>query len=116
MSCAPVPFSIYLGDAKTMNLKAVFSGQGGDPLDLSACTEIVINLPKADGTTLQLKLSLTQVVIVSPAVLGKFNASISSMNSALLNVGELQDFDVQFTISGQIFTVPYPQSLSVFEP
>jgi hypothetical protein len=35
--------------------------------------------------------------------------------SALLNLGELQNFDVTFTISGQVFTVRYFQALSVFE-
>lgn len=107
-------FSIYLGDNKTMSLAAIYDNFGG-PLDLTACTEIVISLPNDDGSFLQLKLSLAQVTITSPAVLGKFTAAISSMESDLLNVGELQTFNVTFTISGQTFTVPYINALSVFE-
>lgn len=115
MTCAPSPFTIFLGDAKTLNLKVANSGQGADPVDLTDCTEIIINLPNADGSTLQLKLTLTEVVVDTPAVLGKFHAPISSGDSALLNVGELQSFDVTFTIGSQVFTVPYLQALSVFQ-
>lgn len=118
MNCntqGPFPvFSIYLGDAKTLNLAAIYSNFGG-PLDLTACTEIVITLPNADGSFLLLKLSLDEVTISTPTVLGLFSAPISSMNSLLLNVGELQSFTVTFTISGQVFTVPYVNALSVFE-
>lgn len=107
-------FSIFLGDAKTMNLSALYDNFGG-PLDLTSCTEIVISLPNQDSSFLQLKLSLSQVTIQSPGVLGKFSAQISSMESALLNVGALQSFNVTFTISGNVMTVPYVESLSVFE-
>lgn len=110
-------FSIFQGDNKTMYLKAVNSACGGtgDPLDLTSCTEIVVNLPNADGTITQRKLSLAQVTITSPAALGKFSLLISSAISLVLNVGEFQNVDVTFTISGQIFTVPFLAALSVYE-
>lgn len=111
----PCPFTIYQGDAKTMLLKALQEFPAGDPLDLTSCTEIIVSLPKADGTILLRKLSLAEVVVTSPAVLGKFSVAISAINSALLNVGQLQTFDVTFTISGVVFTVPYFNALSVFE-
>ena len=117
MNCSqefPV-FSIFLGDSKTMSLAAFYANYGG-PLDLTACSEIVISLPNQDGTFLQLKLSLSAVTITSPTVLGRFTAAISSLNSALLNVGELQSFNVTFTINGQVFTVPYVNALSVLNP
>lgn len=118
MNCqnqGPFPvFSIYLGDAKTMNLAAIYSNFGG-PLDLTDCTEIVITLPNADGTFLVLTLTGDDISITTPTVLGLFSAPISSVNSLLLNVGELQTFTVTFTISGQVFTVPYINALSVFE-
>lgn len=107
-------FSIFTGDAKTLSLSAQYTNFGG-PLDLTDCTEIVINLLNEDGSFLQLKYSLSEVTIATPTVLGLFSAPISSVQSALLNVGELQTFNVTFTISGQVFTVPYIQSLSVFE-
>lgn len=110
-------FSIFQGDTKTMYLKAIQAAcQGvGDPLDLTSCTEIVVNLPNADGTITQQKLSLAQVTISSPATLGKFNLVISGEISAILNVGEFQNVDVTFTIGGQVFTVAFLQALSVYQ-
>jgi len=115
MSCSPQNiFTIFLGNAKTMNLKALYSGNL-NPLDLTSCAEIDVSLPNADGTFLHLLLSLAEVVITSPAVLGQFTAPITSVQSALLNLGELQNFDVTFTISGNPMTVRYASALSVFE-
>lgn len=109
------PFTIYTGDAETMTLKAVYA-QNGDPLDLTDCTEIVIALPNADGTSTLLRKSVgSGVVVVDPAVLGKFSAAISSDVSEVLNVGELQSFNVTFTIGPKVFTVPYVQALSVLQ-
>lgn len=111
-------FKIYLGDSKRMYLKvinAVCQGWIGDPVDLSDCTEIVINLLKADGTIAQLKFSDDDVQITDPAVLGKFSALIDADLSALLNVGEFQNVDVTFTIGSQVFTVAFQQALSVYE-
>lgn len=118
MSCPSCSgaFSIYAGDVKTMSLKAVsVNGCSSDPLDLTSCTEIVITLPGLNGAPIVKKLSLTQVTILSPAVLGKFTTPITALNSAALNPGELQSFDVTFTIAGKVFTVKYANALSVFE-
>lgn len=108
-------FSIFLGDAKTIFLKAMNTGCNGDPLDLTDCTEIDISLPNANGTSTHLLLSDSEVVISTPKILGKFSAAISSDVSDVLNVGEFQTFDVTFTIGPEIFTVPYVNALSVFE-
>lgn len=112
----PNTFTIFLGDYKTMYLKAVsvdcFSG---DPLNLSNCTEIDVALPYADGTIKHLLLSDGDVVISQPAILGKFSADITVEVSALLNVGEFQNINVSFTILGQKFTVVFSGSLSVLQ-
>lgn len=108
-------FVIFLGDAKTIFLRAVNTGCNNDPLDLTTCTEIDVALPKADGTFLHLLLSNGAVVIATPANLGKFSAPISALQSAVLNPGELQNIDVTFTIGGKPFTVRFFQALSVFE-
>jgi hypothetical protein len=114
MNCAPNVFTIFTGDAKSMQLKAVYA-DGLDPLDLTNCTEISIALPLAIGGLTDLLLSLGQVVITSPPILGKFSAAISSGLSQSLNVGELQNFDVTFTISGITQTVRFSQALTVIE-
>lgn len=108
-------FSISLGNIKTMYLKAILDNCNGDPLDLTSCTEIDVVLPNADGTLAHFLLSLSEVVVTAPAVIGKFSVPIGSVKSALLNLGEFQDFDVTFTIAGVKFTVRYTRALSVFE-
>jgi hypothetical protein len=110
----PNTFEIFTGDDKTMFMKILYGPSLG-PVDLSSCTEIKVALPNADGTFTNLLLSLAQVVIASPAVLGKFSALIPSAKSALLNPGVLQDVDVTFTISGSNRTVRFLQALSVLE-
>lgn len=112
----PVTFVIFLGDDKTMFLKAVnASCENTDPLDLTDCTEIAIRLPNADGTFKTLLLSEDEVQIQTPEVLGKFFADIDSDVSELLNPGERQNVDVTFTIASKEFTVRFYQALSVFE-
>lgn len=115
MSCPQPagPFSIFTGDAKTLPLRIAYAS--GLPVDITSASEIVVNLPNADGSFTQLKLSLTQVAIVSPGTLGQITAPISAIKSALLNIGELQDIDVTFTIGGNPFTVRFYGALSVFE-
>jgi hypothetical protein len=107
-------FTIFTGDDKTINLKAVYE-ENGDPLDLTDCTEIDIALPLSSGLFEHLKLSEDQVTIASPAILGKFSAPIESDISALMNIGEFQNLDVTFTIASKEFTVRFFQALTVFE-
>ncbi len=110
-----VTFTIFTGDDRTMNLKALQGGCTGDPLDLTSCTEIDVALPNADGTFSHRLLSTDEVTITSPALLGKFSVDIPSDVSALLNPGEIQNIDVTFTISAKEFTVRFYQALTVFE-
>lgn len=99
-----------------MSMKAInVDCFGGDPLDLSDCTEISVALPNADGTTTTLKLSDEEITIKIPAVLGGFLVPISSEVSQFLNVGQYQDLVVTFTISGQLFGVRFTGALSVFQ-
>lgn len=107
------PFSIFTGDQKLMPLRIAYAS--GLPVDLSAVSEIAVNLTNADGSVTQLTLTSTLVTIVSPSTSGQFNASISSINSAKLQIGELQDVDVTFTIGGSPFTVRFYGALSVYE-
>jgi hypothetical protein len=113
--CSILPsFPIFQGDAKTLTMKVAPSLIVNDPLDLTGATEIVVNLAKADGTTLQRKLSLAEVTVVD-AKLGKFTTAISAVNSALLLVGELQTFDVTFTIGSLVTTIQFVGALSVYQ-
>ena len=109
-------FSLFLGDAVTMNLSLIQDApNNGVPVDLTSCTEIGVFLPNADGTISELTLSGGAVVVTSPAVLGQFKVSISTAVSLLLNEGVNQTFSVTFTIGANTFTIPYSQALSVYE-
>ena len=110
-----VSFTIFTGDDKTMPLKVVQGSCTGGPLDLTSCTEIDVALPNANGTFSHRLLSLGEVAIVSPALLGRFTCLITSAISALLNPGQAQDVDVTFTIAAREFTVRFYAALSVFE-
>lgn len=107
-------FIIYTGDAKTMSLKALYSGSL-DALDLTDCTEIDVSLPLAGGGFAHRLLSDSQVVKSSPATSGKFTVPIDAELSATLKIGELQGFDVTFTIGTDVKTVRYVAALTVFE-
>ena len=121
-------FSIFLGDAKTLylqlwnpnvpenfNVVNIPNAFGLQPVDLTSCTQIVVNLPNADGTITQLKLSSSQVAITSPGVLGQFSCPISSVVSALLNVGVYQNLVVTYTIGSVVSSMSFPGALSVFQ-
>lgn len=111
--CAPPIFSIFLGDAKTVPMKLQYSDTG-NPFDLTACSQIVVNLPNADGSFAQLNLSSGVTIGLVP-VLGQFTVAISSAVSALLNVGVAQNVDVTFTISSKPMTVRFLGCLTVNE-
>lgn len=113
-SCPSGPFEIFTNEDKTMSMRAAYKNTGL-PLDLTSCTEIEVQLPNADGSFTNLLLSLTQVSIISPPVLGQISVPIPKAKAALLNVAVLQNVDVVFTISGLNTTVRFMQALSVFE-
>lgn len=111
----PKTFTIFRGDARTIFMLIQNKDQNNKPIDLTYCTEIDLALPKADGTILHLLYTASQVAIMLPALLGQISAPISKVQSALLNVGEFQNFEATFTILSETFTVRFEGGLSVFE-
>lgn len=108
-------FEIFLGDDRTQSLKALYDCTL-NPVDLTSCTEITVLLPlAAGGFTSGLTLTGGQVVISGDPQLGDFGVEISSVVSALLQIGALQDFYVRFVIGGKPFTLPYRQGVSIFD-
>ena len=94
-------------------MKLVYQNSG-NPVDLTSCSQIVVNLPLAAGGFQQLNLT-SGVAIVSPTNLGQFTVLIDDAVSALLQVGEGQFVDVTFTISSNPMTIRFWNALSVFE-
>lgn len=107
-------FQYFVGDTKVMSLRGLYL-DNLEPLDLTDCTEIAVKLPNSDGSFTQLKLSLAQVSITSPAVLGGFQATLTASDYPLPNVGEFQSFLVTFTILSKPITIEYVNVLSIFQ-
>lgn len=102
--CTPEIPTLVLGEDKTLDVKMInLSSPSRDPLDLTDATEIVAILLNADGTFLELKLSLSQITIIS-APGGHFQIAITAAQSALLAQsapGGFTDIEVQFIISSK---------------
>jgi hypothetical protein len=124
MDCPSNVFTIFLGDAKTLTMKAVVPHctcdrvtnglPDYDPIDLTSVTDIAITLLNSDGSSTVLKLSDSNVTVVS-ATQGVFSAAISSLVSSALMTGVLQNIDVTFTFDTVIYTKVFSQVLTVLE-
>lgn len=68
------------------------------PFSLSGATEIIAQFAKTDDSALEKKLSLTQVVVAS-ASLGKITVALSDVDTALLKLGDDQNFQVIVDVS-----------------
>ena len=104
-------FIIFQGDSPTIN-GGLFQGQNGGylPVDLTLCTSVTLSLYNADGSVLQLAAT-----IGATPVLGQFSATITAAQSALLNVGQYQNIDVQFVFPSVTYTVQFSAALSVMQ-
>lgn len=106
-------FEVFLGDVKPLPLMVIQSNFS--PFDLTECTEIVVNIPLSAGGFLQLTLTGAEVTITDPATSGQFVANFTSDQSNTFMVGELQNLDVTFTISGHPMTIRFANCFSVFQ-
>lgn len=107
-------FTVFQGDVKPLPLKAMYA-RTFNPLPLTDCTEIVVNLLNSDGTVLAIKLSENNVTISGDPKLGMFVANFTSDESTKFAVGELQNIDVSFTINGNVMTIRYYGCFTVFQ-
>ena len=106
-------FNMFLGDDEPLPLMALLGNL--TPLDLTLCTQIIVYMPNADGSFLELSFTNEGVTLTSPTVLGQFVAEWTSMQSELFMVGELQSIDVSFTIAGKQQTIRFPNCISIFQ-
>lgn len=107
-------FTVFLGDVKPLPLKAMYPGTY-NPLDLTECTNIVVNITNTDGSVLQLSLEENEVTITGNPELGQFIANFTAEQSADFLVGELQNIDVTFTIAGEPMTIRYYNCFTVLQ-
>lgn len=83
---------IFQGSDRTLNL--TIRDDKGDPVDLTAVTEITAVFNATDGTKVNFTLSGTEISKVSPNVIGKLTIAMSSTKTALIEAGEKIDFEL----------------------
>ena len=107
--CSPQIPQIIAGADAVLDVKLI-NQQTGDPLDLSAATEIEAILLNADNSFLELKLSLSQIVLISGPG-GHFQIIIPAASSALLALSPVpspsvpasnSDMEIHLTIGGKL--------------
>ena len=105
--CAlPQPPVIVQGEDKVLDIvlrKQLPNGSLGDPVDLTAATEIEAILLNTDGTFLEKKLTTSGITLISGPG-GHFQISISAAQSALLAASvspAYSDIEVHFVIASK---------------
>jgi hypothetical protein len=119
--CSPPPPVVYQGADKTLDF-FLTKQSNGQPLDITGVTEIEAIFLNTDGTFLELKLSLSEVTLVS-APGGHFQVQISAADSQLLALSPMpvppsylpcfSDVEVHLTIGGKISIVVLTGSIQV---
>lgn len=112
--CVPQIPVVIMGEDKFLDVK-LLSQLSGDPIDLSAATEIQAILLKADSTYLIKKLSTAGITLVSGPG-GHFQIILTQIESALLRpspLGAYSDLEIHFTIAGLLTIVLLPNSVSI---
>jgi len=83
---------IYQGSDRTLNL--VIRDEDGNPIDLTAVTEITAVFKATDGTNVTFTIAGSEVSKTSPQVLGKLSIAMNSTKTALIEAGEQIDFEL----------------------
>lgn len=123
---APVP-QIVIGEDKTLGVQLT-DATTKSGFDLSGATEIVAILLNADNTYLQLKLSLSQIVVINNPV-GLMQIIVTAAQSALLalspilipGAGDVQpvygysNIELHITIASKVTIVQLPDSIQVVQ-
>jgi len=110
---------IYQGADRT--LSPIYINQSnGRPYDLTGVTAITVCFPATDGTTVQYTLAASEVAIVGSPLLGTISVTMSSVKTALMEAGELVDFEVILDVGappgGDRKYVQFIQMVSVIDP
>lgn len=92
LSCKKDYVTIIQGEDRTIALYV--QKEDGKPFDLGAPTEIIVKFKKTDNTTLEKKLTDTDVVIVS-APRGELTVLLSDADTALLKIVDRADIEAE---------------------
>lgn len=87
----------------------------GAPFDLTGVTQIKAYFPKADGTALEKNMTPSGAISVLSACAGKIKITLSEADTALLNVGEAQSFEVEIQIGTNTSIIQFVEALNVID-
>lgn len=113
MACTPEFTQVVLGEDRDIALRIV--GADHTNYDLTGVAEITALFKKADLTLLQKKFTLTQIDVVD-AINGRILIHLLQADTALLRVGDRQDFTLVIDKAGKRRKVNYLRALSVARP
>lgn len=106
--------NIIRGSDKTFTILVTISGgcNDGSPFDLTGATEIIALFENADTTILEKTMTGGAITILS-APTGKISVTIADAETALLNVGQSQSFELEIHIGPLINIVQFVGLLNV---
>jgi hypothetical protein len=87
----------------------------GDPFDLTGASQIKAYFPKPDGTALEINMNPSNSIVILNAMGGKIKIALSEAETALLNVGEAQSFEVEIQIGTITSIVQFVEALNVID-
>ena len=98
----------------TIRVTIESSCDSGAPFDLSSATEIKALFSNADGSVLTVTMTGGQIVILNGCA-GKIKVSLTDLQTALLNVGEAQSFELEIHIGTVISIVQFVGSITIID-
>ena len=113
-SCTPPIPVIYQGADKTLDI-FLTSQTSGDPVDITAATEIEAIFLNTDGTFLEKKLTTAGIAIISGPG-GHFQIYLAAADTALLAVsasGGYSDVEIHLVIGGKTTIVVLSNAVNI---
>ena len=111
MTCSN-KIAIIRGEDRVLQLG--INESNGNPYDLTSATQIEMQLENEDGSMLELKLTDSEIAVVT-AKAGTIAVTLTDTQTALLKVGISMDFQVAITIGGLIRRAQFEGLLDVIE-
>jgi hypothetical protein len=111
------PVTIIRGSDRYFSILVSYTcgvDEPSQPFDLTGTTEIRALFPKADGTTIVKTYTGGDITITS-AIAGKIRVFINDSETALLNVGDSQSFEVEIHQGPTVNIVQFVGLLTVID-
>lgn len=111
---ASTSLNIIRGSDREFSVRIVIK-ESSDPFDLTGVSQIKAYFPKDDGTALiKNMISSGDIAVLSPTT-GKIRIYLSESDTASLNVGEAQSFEVEVQIGTVTSIVQFVETLNVID-